>query len=217
MKVAVVGGSREADLLIKALERLNVKIESTADIVVIAAHPFDTDLIDCAILSAKNKTHVLLQRDKWRPEFGDNWLVAKNAEGAAAILATSGATKALLAVGNSRLTPFYRLANIELAVRSRNAPHPPTPPKGEIATGRGPFDLAFETENFRANQIDILVAHNAGGSGGWPKMAAARDLGLPVILIDRPTPPDTPTVTSVDDALNWVARQLGLDLMPRKA
>ncbi len=212
MKLTIVGGSREADLLTKAVEKLGVKIEPSADVVVIAPHPFDTDLIECALLSAKGKPHILLQRPKWLPETSDNWHFANSASDAAAILAKLNVKHALLAVGNGRLAPFYRLENIELMVRSRNTPHPPNPPKGRVSQFFGPFDIETEAKGLIDNHIDALVVHNAGGQGGWPKLAAARRLGLPVVLIDRPELPNLKIVTNVDAALDWVAASLGLDL-----
>jgi len=211
MRLAIVGGSREAEVLAKAVEKLGVEIDPSADLVVIAPHPFDTDLIECAMLSAKGKPHILLQRPKWMPEPADNWHFAHSAQKAAEILDGLNVTHALLAVGNGRLAPFYRLENIELMVRSRNIPHPPKPPKGRICPFFGPFNVETEIKGLIENKIDALVVHNAGGQGGWPKLAAARQLGLPVVLIDRPKLPDIKTVTDIDAALDWVAACLGLD------
>jgi len=211
MKLAIAGGSREAELLAKEVEALGIEIDPSADLVVIAPHPFDTDLIEDAILSAQNKPHILLQRPKWVPEKGDNWHFANSAQEAAQTLESLNVSRVLLAVGNGRLAPFYRLENIELVVRSRNTPHPLAPPKGRISPFFGPFDIKTELKCLTEQGIDALVVHNAGGQGGWPKLAAARQLGLPVVLIDRPKPPDVKTVTDVKAALNWVAASYGLD------
>ncbi|MCF6304455.1 MAG: precorrin-6A/cobalt-precorrin-6A reductase [Rhodobacteraceae bacterium] len=217
MRLAIVGGSREAELLTKAVEKLGVEIDPSAELVVIAPHPFDTDLIECAMLSAKGKPHILLQRPKWLPEPADNWHFANSASIAAQILESLKVRHALLAVGNGRLAPFYRLENIELMVRSRNTPHPPAPPMGKICPFFGPFNVETELKSLAENNIDALVVHNAGGQGGWPKLAAARQLGLPVVLIDRPDLPDIKTVTNVDAALEWIAASLGLDLCGQSA
>ena len=212
MKLAVIGGSREAELLIDAVKKLDIEINPNAGHVVIAPHPFDSDLIECALLSLGKKPHIILQRPKWKPEIGDKWHMASSAKHAAEILVKIGAKRALLAVGNGRLAPFYRLSDITLFVRSRNKPHPPKPPKGEICPTRGPFDVSFEIDGMIKAKIDALVVHNAGGLGGWPKMEAARALSIPVVLIDRPEPPDAKIVETVADAVNWVAASLGLDL-----
>ena len=213
MKLAVIGGSREADQLIKAVKQLGVEIDAAAHTIVIAPHPLDTDLIECALLSASGKSYVLLQRPEWTASRDDNWLNAGSVAIAAELLASLKVKHALLVVGNARLAPFYRLPEIELFVRSRNPPHPPIPPFGQICPLRGPFDVETEITAMTENRIEALVVHNAGGQGGWPKMQAARHLGLPVILIDRPEPPKITTFTSVEATLKWVAASLGLDLL----
>jgi len=210
IKVALIGGSREADLLEQALAAAGIAIDPNAGHAVVAPHPFDTDLWECAAISVAHKPHIGLARPGWLPSAGDNWLMAQNTAAAARMLAESGAKRALLAVGNGRLTPFYRLSGVELCVRSRNAPHPPAPPLGHTRSLRGPFDVAGEVVEMRAQGVDMLVAHNAGGRGGWPKLGAARALGIPVILIARPALPAMAMVETVDDALsqvlNWAKR-----------
>jgi len=203
MKLALIGGSREADLLEEALGRAGISVDPSGEIAVVAPHPFDTDLWECAAISLAEKPHIGLARAGWAPEAGDNWTMAASADDAAGILAKSGAKRALLAVGNGRLAPFYRLSNIELCIRSRNAPHPPVPPRGLIRSMRGPFDVAGEVAELSAQGIDALVVHNAGGQGGWPKLGAARELGIPVILIERPKLPEMEMVETVEAALAW--------------
>jgi precorrin-6A/cobalt-precorrin-6A reductase len=85
---------------------------------------------------------------------------------------------------------------------------PPTAPvpfeDGEFIIGRPPFTQASEAALFRAHGITHLVAKNAGGQGGRAKLDAARELGLPVILLDRPPGPCAQPLGSVQDALRWV-------------
>ncbi len=204
LKVALIGGSREADLLEQALLEAGIGVGPSGGIAVVAPHPFDTDLWECAALSLRDKPHIGLARPGWIPEPADRWVMTASAEEAAAALAASGAKRALLAVGNGRLAPFYRLENIELCIRSRNAPHPPTPPRGKVRPMRGPFDVAGEVAELAGQGIDALVVHNAGGQGGWPKLGAARALGMKVILIERPKLPQMEMVESVEAALAWV-------------
>jgi len=211
MKLALIGGSREAEVLAAALGEAGIALSPSGEIAIVASHPFDTDLWQCAALSLRNKPHIGLSRPGWRAEANDNWQVAKSAEDAAEMLAASGAKRALLAVGNGRLAPFYRLSRVELCVRSRNAPHPPAPPNGLIRTMRGPFDVAGEIAELTAQGIDMLVVHNAGGQGGWPKLGAAREMGIPVILIERPILPAMEMVETVNEALTWAKRHMGLD------
>ena len=211
MKIAVIGGTREADLLERALTAANIDVDPNGEIAIVAAHPFDTDLWECAGLSFANKPHIGLARPGWAPLETDQWQMAASAEAAALLLKANGAKKALLAVGNARLAPFYQLSGVELCVRSRNPPHPPTPPQGTMRVMRGPFDMEGEAAEMRAQGIDALVVHNAGGTGGWPKLAAARALGIKVILIERPKLPKMEMVETVEQAFDWVKRHMGLD------
>ncbi len=211
MKLALIGGSREADLLEEALGAAGIGVDPAGEIAVIAPHPFDTDLWQCAALSMHDKPHIGLARSGWQSAPEDNWTMAASAEAAAEALAASGAKRALLAVGNGRLAPFYRLSDTELCIRSRNPPHPPMPPNGRLRSMRGPFDVAGEVAELSAQGIDALVVHNAGGQGGWPKLGAARQLGMKVILIERPALPKMEMVDTVEAALAWAKRHMGVD------
>ncbi len=69
--------------------------------------------------------------------------------------------------------------------------------------------------------INVLVTKDSGGSLTAGKLAAARDLGLPVVMVRRPAASPVPfaspvlvspvvaspvVVTTVDDAVSWVLR-----------
>jgi precorrin-6A/cobalt-precorrin-6A reductase len=59
-----------------------------------------------------------------------------------------------------------------------------------MITARGPFTEADERALLETHRIEIIVAKNSGGTVSYPKLAAARALALPVILVDRPPTPD---------------------------
>jgi precorrin-6A/cobalt-precorrin-6A reductase len=48
------------------------------------------------------------------------------------------------------------------------------------------------------------VSKNAGGRGTYSKIEAARHLGIPVVMIDRPAIPKRAEVHTPKDALDWV-------------
>ena len=71
---------------------------------------------------------------------------------------------------------------------------PETPPDfrdyvAEIS--RGPFTIENDIALLQEHRIDVIIAKNAGGSGAFAKIAAARQLGIEVIMIDRPILPKT--------------------------
>jgi precorrin-6x reductase len=59
------------------------------------------------------------------------------------------------------------------------------------------------------HRIDVLVTENSGGEATESALAAARDLRIPVVMIERPEAPDAETVHSVDDAARWIVERFG--------
>ncbi len=75
---------------------------------------------------------------------------------------------------------------------------------------RGPFTADAERALLREHRIDVLVCRDSGGDLTAAKLVAARELGLPVVLIDRPpAPPGVPTVETVDEAAVWLTSIAG--------
>lgn len=56
--------------------------------------------------------------------------------------------------------------------------------------------------------IDVLVAKASGGAATAAKLVAARERGLPVVMLRRPPAPPGARVDRVDGALDWLAGQL---------
>ena len=206
------GNSREARQLRERLAQAGaLAADSAAGLHVIVPHPFAEDV---AALQARFTPCIMLRRPGWAAAQGDNWHWVASPQQAADWLAEHAAGPVLVALGNERLAPFYALTSTPLVIRSRKAPHPAHPPLGEVIVDSGPFSEASEIAAFRKHGITTVVAHDAGGQGGWPKLAAARALGLPVVLLRRP---DWPAGTAFDDvATLWrhLRGTLGLDLPP---
>jgi precorrin-6A/cobalt-precorrin-6A reductase len=96
-------------------------------------------------------------------------------------------------------------------VRSIDPVVPPLAvPHAVYITGRGPFDKADECRILEQHRIDVIVAKNSGGTATYGKIAAARTLGLPVIMLRRPILPDVEAVETVDDAVAWLDHTLAL-------
>ena len=66
-------------------------------------------------------------------------------------------------------------------------------------------DLAL----LRAHGIEAVVSKNSGGAGTYAKIEAARALGLPVVMIERPSLPAGETVETVAAVLAWIEPRLG--------
>lgn len=92
-------------------------------------------------------------------------------------------------------------------VRSVDAPEPPCPARMEVLLDRGPFDLDGERDLLRRHRIDVLVTKDSGGNATAPKLTAAREAGIPVVVVRRPPVPEgVPVARTPDEAAHWVAR-----------
>jgi precorrin-6A/cobalt-precorrin-6A reductase len=68
----------------------------------------------------------------------------------------------------------------------------------------------------RRHRIDVIVTKDSGGTMTAAKLSAARRLGLPVVMVDRPPVPDgVPVVPTVADAASWVASTISAAGPPR--
>ena len=89
-------------------------------------------------------------------------------------------------------------------VRLLEPPAAPPPLANHVlVTGRGPFTVADERKLLAAHRIEIVVSKASGGELTYAKIAAAREMGLPVILVRRPPLPTGERVINVAAALAW--------------
>ncbi|HEY4044478.1 MAG TPA: precorrin-6A/cobalt-precorrin-6A reductase, partial [Rhodopila sp.] len=79
-------------------------------------------------------------------------------------------------------------------------------PSHRLILARGPFNVENEIVLMRDERIGVLVTKNSGGAATEAKLAAARALGIDVIMVQRPPPEKHPTFDSVDDVLGWLER-----------
>jgi precorrin-6A/cobalt-precorrin-6A reductase len=128
---------------------------------------------------------------------------------AEAAVAVAGFGSVFLTTGRQGLDAFAGLAG-RCVVRSVDPPSPPLPERATVLLARGPFTVPDELALMREHRIDVVVTKDSGGSMTAAKLTAARELGLPVVLVRRPAvPPGVPTVATVEEALAWVRSQAG--------
>jgi precorrin-6A/cobalt-precorrin-6A reductase len=169
-----------------------------------ATHPFAARMSGNAVEAADATGVPLLrlERPPWQAQTGDDWRPVASLEEAAALL-PEGA-RVLLAIGRQELAPFAARPDLKAVVRTVDPPRE-LPLEAEVVVDRGPFHVAKERALLRDKRIEWIVSKNAGGAGAAAKLAAARSLGLPVAMVERPVLPLAETVVSVDDALAWLA------------
>jgi precorrin-6A/cobalt-precorrin-6A reductase len=173
--------------------------------VVDATHPFAATITANAAAAARATGTPLLrlQRPGWRPQPGDDWRWVDSLEEAAA--AVTGFRHVFLTTGRRGLDAFAGLT-AEVLLRTVDPPEPPLPLRTTVVLERGPFSLADELALMREHAVDVVVTKDSGGGMTAAKLAAARSLGIPVVLVRRPPLPDgVPVVATVEEALAWVA------------
>jgi precorrin-6A/cobalt-precorrin-6A reductase len=112
----------------------------------------------------------------------------------------------MLAIGRMHLAQFSPCPQHQYLLRLVDAPDVPPPlPHHRIIISRGPFTVAGDAALLQDHDIELVVAKNSGGSGAQAKILAARQLGLPVLMIDRPVLSPRDEVGSVDAVLDWLA------------
>lgn len=169
-----------------------------------ATHPFAARITarSARIAAERGLPYLYLDRPEWRPGPADRWTIIHREEEAEAHL-PAGAT-VFLATGRQTLERFANLGGRRVYCRRIDPPKGQFPLKnGRYIVGKPPFSLDEETALFRALKIDAIVVKNAGGTQARAKLDAARDLGLPVLVIARPPLPEAPTVQTVAAALDW--------------
>lgn len=176
--------------------------------VIDATHPFAAQMgANAAAACATTGTPLLrLERPAWVAGPGDDWTHVPDVEAAAEAL-PGGRTVVFLAIGRQRLEVFARHPLHRYLLRLVDPPEAPLPlPDAVAIVARGPFDEAADQALMQAHGVQVIVAKNAGGQGAEAKLAAARALGIPLILIDRPLRPAVETVATPEEALAWCHR-----------
>lgn len=177
-----------------------------------ATHPFAATMSSHAVEAARlvGVAHIALTRRAWEPVAGDRWTRVADIDGAVAALA-GPARRIMLALGRMHVEAFGVQPQHHYLLRFVDAPgQPPNLPRHSLILDRGPFTVAGDNRLMQAHAIDLVVCKNAGGTSADAKLIAARELGLPVVMIDRPAIPDRAEVYHPEDVLTW----LGHDAEP---
>lgn len=195
------GGFGGVNGLVEHLSRERV------DAVVDATHPFAAVMPfhAAAACDALGVPGCRLLRPPWAAVDGDRWIHVEDMDQAAAALDGIGVQRVFLAIGRQQLEPFRRCSKQTFVVRSIEPPDVTLPGMTSILD-RGPFDVPGERALLECHGVDAVVAKNAGGSATEAKLVAARELGIPVVLVARPPQPaGVDVVEDVDGAVAWLS------------
>lgn len=174
--------------------------------VIDATHPFAATITaNAASACVRTGTpHLVVQRPEWAPQSGDRWTVVADLPAAAALVAALDPEAAvLLTVGRQGVGAFAGVPQ-RCWLRAVEAPDGPVPARCTVLLDRGPYTVEGEIELMRRLAIDVLVTKNSGGAMTAAKLAAARTLDRPVIVVARPPlPVDVTVVADEAAALTW--------------
>ena len=196
-----VGGFGGAKGLAEYLQRERI------DALVDATHPYAAVMAANAAQAAARSGVPLLavKRPPWTKVAGDCWIEAVDLHAAVDALGAAP-RRVFLALGRKDLAPFIDAPWHHYLVRSVDPVDPPLAvPHARYITARGPFSESDDRALLAAHRIEIVVAKNSGGDATYGKIAAARALGVTVVLLRRPALPAVRTVSAIDDATAWIA------------
>lgn len=171
-----------------------------------ATHPFAAQMSAHAVRATTLLAMPLLRLDRppWQPARGDRWEYANSMSWAARMLGRRS-RRVFLAIGKQEVGVFA--AHPEHFYLWRTV-DPELPPAGLLdavhVAARGPFGVADEVDLLRKHGIDVVVCKNAGSHATYAKLIAARQLGIRVVMVNRPLLPAASTVTRIDDAVAWI-------------
>lgn len=134
-----------------------------------------------------------LRRPAWQAQPGDDWREVDDWAGL--IEALRPFRRPLFTLGREPLLhlddippeQFWTLRALEAC---------PGNERCEVIGARGPFHLEDERALFARRNIDVLVSKNSGSVATEPKLEVARERGVPVLVLKRPTLPEADCVFS---------------------
>ncbi|MDP9734419.1 UNVERIFIED_ORG: precorrin-6A/cobalt-precorrin-6A reductase [Rhizobium sp. SORGH_AS260] len=187
------------------------------DILVDATHPYAARISANAVEASKRAGVPLirLSRPAWQRQPGDNWQSVESIDQAVVALGGQGRC-VFLALGRQELLPFEAAPQHNYLIRSVDPVEPPLKlPDARYITARGPFATEDEIRMLEENRIEVVISKNSGGAASYGKIEAARQLHLPVIMIERPrqshdTPATSVTVPDIATALTAIHHQFSL-------
>jgi precorrin-6A/cobalt-precorrin-6A reductase len=164
--------------------------------------------VNAATACTQTGTPLLsLVRPPWTAGPADAWHEVGSQQAAAQALASLG-RRVFLTTGRQGLDAFAAVGQLWFLIRCVDPPAGPLPPSRHVILARGPYHREAERALMTRHRIDVLVTKNSGGELTAGKLAAARELAIPVVMIRRPALPDVARCATVGDAQSWLLRQL---------
>lgn len=180
--------------------------EASVSALIDATHPYAPTISAHAREAAEQTGTALLalRRSAWQAVSGDRWTEVESADGALRALGPQP-RRVFLALGRQEIAPFAGAPQHRYLIRSIDPVDPPLEvPHAHYILSRGPFTEAQDMALLQTHAIEIIVAKNSGGTATYSKIAAARQLGIPVLLLRRPPATEGPQVNTIEKAIAWL-------------
>jgi len=176
------------------------------DALIDATHAFAARMSVHAVEAAQTLQLPLLrvEHPAWTQQPGDVWHEVDDMQQAAHALG-SAPRRVFLTIGRQEIAAFAHAQQHYYLARAVDPFELPLP-NARLIAARGPFDETSERVLLEREAIDVLVSKNAGTDATYAKLAAARALRLPVIMVQRPQLPAAEIASSVDAAEAWLRR-----------
>lgn len=184
--------------------------ERQIDMLIDATHPFAAQMARHAAIAA-SETDVRffkLCRPAWDKVEGDRWTETISVASAVKKLGKKP-RRVFVTLGRQELGPLSSAPHHAYLVRSVDPVEPPLAvPDARYIEARGPFNLADERKLLEREKIDALLSKNSGGDATYAKIAAARALGIEVLIVRRPKHAEVETVASPLEAAELAHQRL---------
>jgi precorrin-6A/cobalt-precorrin-6A reductase len=174
--------------------------------VIDATHPFASRMSANAVAAcrAADTPLVVFTRPPWTCEPGDRWIEVATIEEAVDTLGAIPKT-VFLTQGRLQLASFARAPQHRYIVRAIDRPAEiDALPGCKLILKRGPFSLADEATLMRDEGVETLVTKNSGGRATYPKIKAARALGIEVVIMRRPPAPEAEILHDLEVVMAWI-------------
>ncbi|MGL4831597.1 MAG: cobalt-precorrin-6A reductase [Propionibacteriaceae bacterium] len=178
--------------------------ESHISAIIDATHPFAAQMTTNAVAAAELTGIPLLRcaAPSWHDHPDSAAWTWANSHAEACDTASSMDGRLVLTVGRQELAQYLPLAEHAVTARVIDAPDFEIPQTWSLITDRGPFTLANEQSLLAS--ATALISKDSGGVKLDAKLIAAHELGIDVIMVERPwTPPLKIEVDDPRDACAW--------------
>jgi len=166
--------------------------ENGIDAILDVTHPFAKTMSNTAVAVARqcNIPCWRFHRPEWTRRDGDRWelfdswqeLIPALAEKRSVLLTAGQLDQELI----DQLAEQAQKRSQQLILRTAAPPRAELPESILWLKAIGPFNEADELALMQQHQVDVLVSKNSGGAATEAKLSAARELGIEVLMLQRP-------------------------------